>query len=286
MARREYLGFGNSGLIDDKFRFETATSNTLYIKLEVSSSTLGGTMQAAIQSGHTLLFNYKITHIDNTSNTGSVTVNYDNYGGTVGIFTIASISLNTGDTIHIIGNNVNGSTGKLFVGTKTVNGNTVYLGLRFDASNNIYCRGEIMYLLSENWRKTNTQTSMNQFVALFKNFTKLLTAPEMNMKRISMGDCSYMFYGCSGLTDGPTMDVGSSLNTMSAMTYMFYNCSSLQSIKLFTTNTTWPSGIFSATNNWVYGVNTNGRFYKLSTLADTRGSAAIPTNWTIVNMDE
>jgi len=60
------------------------------------------------------------------------------------------------------------------------------------------------------------------------------------------------------------------------MKYMFKSCPSLNSIKLAYT------GSFSSTyfGDWINGVAASGDFYYNSS-DTTRGSSAIPSNWTI-----
>lgn len=117
------------------------------------------------------------------------------------------------------------------------------------------------------------------YASMFSGCINLVYGPsELPRPRyLSPNACDSMFYGCSSLISAPPV-VGKNENGSAGLfNNMFYGCSSLSSITAEFTE--WGDSI-----NWVDGVAANGTFIKTSDLSDSRGSNAIPDNWTIVNV--
>lgn len=114
--------------------------------------------------------------------------------------------------------------------------------------------------------------------AMFSGCTNLINAPKELPATTLVGRCySTMFSGCSKLKRAPAILANELVNN--SCLSMFYNCTSLNYIKLMALNA--PSS--SNANDWVYGVNSPGVFIKnaAATWADTFGTSAIPTGWTV-----
>lgn len=113
--------------------------------------------------------------------------------------------------------------------------------------------------------------------SMFKNCTSLVNAPELPATTLKTECYDSMFYGCTSLVNAPELPAVALASR--CYQYMFYNCAKLAYIRaLFTTS---PSTSYTST--WVYGVASTGVFVKnaAATWADTFGTSAIPTGWTV-----
>ena len=112
---------------------------------------------------------------------------------------------------------------------------------------------------------------------MFKNCANLVEAPELPATTLSQACYREMFYGCTKLVNAPELPA-KSLAT-DCYRSMFQGCTKLAYIKaMFTTS---PSS--SYLSSWVSGVPSEGTFVKnaAATWADTFGTSAIPTGWTV-----
>ena len=93
---------------------------------------------------------------------------------------------------------------------------------------------------------------------------------------LSTGCYSSMFAYCSNITTAPVLPATTLVK--SCYNRMFNYCSKLNYVKAMFTTT--PSTTY--TNSWLYNVASNGTFVKNSSATwTTRGTSAVPNNWTI-----
>lgn len=108
---------------------------------------------------------------------------------------------------------------------------------------------------------------------------------EINLYNTDRGSCNRMFYGCTSLVKAPLLK-----NTLSAdnsndllnIAEMFYGCSSLKELRCQSSNNTTKNNYY---NNWVYGVNATGVFYKGSGTSWTTGANGIPEGWEVRTLE-
>ena len=90
-----------------------------------------------------------------------------------------------------------------------------------------------------------------------------------------------MFYGCSSLTNAPTLRNVTDGPYADTYKQMFYNCTNLNKVTwLLTANA--PNSTYCS--NWLYGVASTGQFVKSSDATwstPSRSASTIPANWTI-----
>lgn len=122
-----------------------------------------------------------------------------------------------------------------------------------------------------------TNLSGQCYGSMFEGCTSLVTVPfTLSASTVNSDAYQSMFKGCTSLTTAP--DILATTMQTNACHYMFSGCTSLNYIKAMFTTT--PSN--SYTNNWVYGVASNGTFVKNSAATwNVRGNNGIPTNWTV-----
>lgn len=89
---------------------------------------------------------------------------------------------------------------------------------------------------------------------------------------------SYMFNGCSNLTNTPFLPASSVPS--SAYYFLFRNCSKVNYIRCYAT-----SRVLMATTNWVYGVSQTGTFVKKRDASWPTGNSGIPNGWTVIEED-
>jgi len=154
-----------------------------------------------------------------------------------------------------------------------------YYKIEFRSLSNVSCSGNIMHLVDYEQNITSLSSGIC-FCSLFKNETRLVSAPELPATTLVSSCYHSMFYGCNKLTQAP--DLPALTPSQGAYTSMFYNCTSLNKIKAMFTST--PSTSYSSfSRGWVYGVAATGTFTKNRNATwSIRGDYAIPTGWTIV----
>ncbi len=202
-------------------------------------------------------------------------IKYSLNGGTWTQWDYSAITLNTGDTIRMKGNNNNGFS------TSSSNYN------QFQMTGKISASGNIMSLLyDDNFERKLTipcnycfyrmffgctgmttapelpaTTLVNScYYNMFYRCTNLITAPELPAKTLVDSCYKYMFSGCIKLTTAPELPATTLANN--CYSYMFNGCTKLNSITCLATN-------ISATNctyNWVSGVASSGTFTKTGSM--------------------
>lgn len=171
------------------------------------------------------------------------------------------ISVNYGDIVYFVGNNLN------------------YYGCRFYVSCPFDIEGHLSGLLKN-------ENEAFTFRELFQNNTNLYHTNSLILPDKTYQSC-YMalFKNCSNLVAAPVLKA---LHIeYGAYSEMFYNCNNLNNIVFYgeTRNNlySWEQHL----NNWVNNVNENGVFYKTQESANlNRGASGIPNNWTIEYLDE
>lgn len=113
------------------------------------------------------------------------------------------------------------------------------------------------------------------YLGMFKNCIGLINPPTLPATTLAQSCYESMFYGCISLVNAPNLPA----TTLVQDCYkeMFYNCSSLQLITSM--NDTDLGTTYS--NNWVYGVNSTGIFYKdyYAEWTVQYGDSYVPTGW-------
>lgn len=115
------------------------------------------------------------------------------------------------------------------------------------------------------------------YTNMFNRCSSLTKAPTTLPAETLQNSCYFnMFYACTELTTTPILPALTLVTD--CYKQMFRGCSKVNYIKaMFTT----APGT-SYTSNWVYGVASRGTYVKNSSASyTTRGTSAIPNNWTI-----
>ena len=248
-------------------------------------------------------------------------IKYSLNGGDWTQWDYSAITLNTGDTVCMKGNNSNGFSKGFSTGTRLSN--------QFKMTGKIGASGNIMSLLYEDDFEGKLTIPCNYcFYQMFIRCTALTTAPYLPATTLTNGCYSDMFYGCDSLTTAPELPATTLAN--SCYNGMFYGCRSLTNAPelpattlanscysdMFsdcTALTTTPElpattltddcyyGMFSCcTNlnyikmlatdisangcleNWVTGVSSTGTFVKHPNMTSLpTGDCGIPTGWTV-----
>lgn len=123
---------------------------------------------------------------------------------------------------------------------------------------------------------TSTTLTERCYYGMFAGCASLTSAPQLPATTLATTCYANMFRGCTSLTTAPVLPA----KTLVSQCYnnIFTNCSSLNYIKAMFTTT--PST--SYTSNWVQGVASSGTYVKNSSASyTTRGTSAIPNNWTV-----
>ena len=203
----------------------------------------------------------------------------------------SAITLNTGDTVRMKGNNSNGFT----------TSNSSYN--QFSMTGKIGASGNIMSLLYEDdfeakltipcnycyygmFKGCTSLTSapvlpattlkMSCYHIMFNGCTALTTAPELPATTLADNCYSAMFSGCTALTTAPELPA----TTLAGRCYynMFKNCTSLNYIKMLATNISDNRCLY----NWVYNVASTGTFIKHPNMTSLpSGNSGIPAGWTV-----
>ena len=111
---------------------------------------------------------------------------------------------------------------------------------------------------------------------MFRGCTSLIQAPQLPATTLTSSCYRSMFSGCTSLTSAPELPA-TTLET-GCYNQMFNGCTSLNYIKAMFTTT--PST--SYTSSWVRNVAATGTFVKNSAATwTTTGNSGVPNNWTI-----
>lgn len=124
------------------------------------------------------------------------------------------------------------------------------------------------------------RTANSCYSGMFSGCSSLTKAPALPATTLSTECYKAMFKNCTALTESPFLPA----TTLQQSCYndMFYGCTSLS--KITAMMDTQPSATYTA--SWVYNVAPNGTFIKNSqaSWANTFGSNAIPTGWTVTTI--
>ena len=228
----------------------------------------------------------------------------------------SNLTIPSGSTVYMKGNNPNGfnslNNTKKFTMSGSIAANGNIMSLLYDDNfegqltiPNDYC---FYYLFHDCSSLTSAPelpaTTLTSYCygGMFQNCTSLTTAPELPSTSLQSDCYRSMFIGCTNLTSAPELPATTLVSecyrtmfqactslttapvlpakTLVSNCYygMFTNCSNLNYIKAMFTTT--PST--SYTNNWVNGVASSGTYVKNSSASyTTRGTSAIPNNWTV-----
>lgn len=123
-----------------------------------------------------------------------------------------------------------------------------------------------------------TKLSKYCYYDMFAGCKTLVSPPMLASEKLESNCYRSMFYGCISLLEAPVLPAKSLV--FYCYRSMFYGCSALKRIEAYFD--TKPSKAY--TNEWVFGVNPSGQFYKsyYSNWED-RGVHGIPDGWEIVN---
>ena len=246
-------------------------------------------------------------------------IKYSLNGGTWTQWDYSAITLNTGDTVRMKGNNSGGfstSSSKYnqfqMTGKISASGNIMSLLYddNFERKLTIPCNYCFYYMffgcaaLTTAPKLPATTLANYCYHNMFSGCTNLTTAPNLPATTL-VNSCYYnMFYRCTNLTTVPelpaktlasncyyymffgctSLTTAPELPATTLANYCYYNmfngCKKLNSITCLATN-------ISATNctyNWVSGVASNGTFTKAASMTSwTSGANGIPSGWTVQN---
>ena len=124
----------------------------------------------------------------------------------------------------------------------------------------------------------STNLAERCYLGMFMTCRNLTNPPELPATTLEKDCYHYMFSGCTALVTASTLPAP----TLVRCCYdtMFTDCSSLKYVTCLATDISAPI----ATDKWLRGVSSSGRFTKASSMSDwTRGEDGIPTGWTIRN---
>ena len=229
----------------------------------------------------------------------------------------SAITLNTGDTVRMKGNNSNGFTTSnssynqfSMTGKISASGNIMSLLYGDDFEGNLIIPCNYCYYgmfkgctsLTSAPVLPATTLKMSCYHIMFNGCTALTTAPELPATTLADNCYSAMFSGCTALTTAPELPATrlktscystmfyscSSLTTapelpattLAGRCYynMFKNCTSLNYIKMLATNISDNRCLY----NWVYNVASTGTFIKHPNMTSLpSGNSGIPAGWTV-----
>ena len=218
-------------------------------------------------------------------------IKYSLNGGAWTQWDYSAITLNTGDTIRMKGNNSNGFS------TSSSNYN------QFQMTGKISASGNIMSLLyDDNFERKLTIPCNDCFYRMFYGCAALTTAPELPATTLAINCYDNMFYGCTSLTTAPDLpaitlanycyrsmfsgctslttapDLPATTLVVNCYAYMFYRCTKVNSITCLATDISANSCVV----NWVSGVASSGTFIKAKTMTSWKtGISGIPSGWTV-----
>lgn len=122
-----------------------------------------------------------------------------------------------------------------------------------------------------------TMTADSCCKQMFRNCSALVKAPALPATSMASECYRSMFQGCSSLTEAPVLPAEKLVS--GCYSYMFGQCSALSKITAMTKDAL--SSTYA--NYWVSGVAATGIFVKnaAATWANTFGTSAIPSGWTV-----
>ena len=127
----------------------------------------------------------------------------------------------------------------------------------------------------------STTLASSCYKGMFKGCTLLKTAPALPARTLAQSCYEVMFQNCKALTAAPTLPA----ETLVTACYsnMFNGCSNLTEIAMMATDISAGNCL----NNWVYGVQASGTFYRNpKMLGHKRGNSNVPNNWNLLPWDE
>ena len=202
------------------------------------------------------------------SATPNVSYSFDGTNWTT--WNYSNLTIPSGSTVYMKGNNPSGLAKKFGIG---------YATKKFTMSGTIEADGNIMSLLYEDnfeGQLTIPSESVYCFGQLFYGCTSLTTAPVLPATTLANACYSQMFEGCTSLTASPELHATTLAEY--CYQYMFRNCSSLNHIKMMANDISATSCL----QLWVRDVAASGTFVKNSAAQwDVSGNSGVPSGWTI-----
>ena len=216
-------------------------------------------------------------------------IKYSLNGGDWTQWDYSAITLNTGDTVRMKGNNSNFGSYRN--------------SAKFKMTGKIGASGNIMSLLYEDDFEGKLTIPSNECYAyMFEGCSSLTTAPELPATRLSERCYYSMFSGCTSLTTAPDLPATTLANycyagmflgctsltaapelpatTLARSCYsgMYNGCTNINYIKMLATDVSTPRCL----NNWVDGVASTGTFIKHPDMTSLpTGVSGIPEGWTV-----
>ena len=124
-----------------------------------------------------------------------------------------------------------------------------------------------------------TSVTQYSYSSMFDTCTSLTAAPALPATTLAVGCYVNMFLRCSNLLQAP--DLPATALVSNCYNAMFHSCSKLNYIKCMATS---GIGQNNSTYIWVNGVQTvSGTFVKAPSANWSRGTSAVPNNWTIID---
>jgi hypothetical protein len=118
------------------------------------------------------------------------------------------------------------------------------------------------------------------YSSMFSGCYNLLTGPsELPAERLVSYCYKFMFESCESLTRSPEI-FGTNFVGDEGLYGMFYSCSELTYISVRFTE--WDPDDTDFTDDWVYGVSSNGTFICPLELPEEYGNSYIPKNWKVL----
>lgn len=115
---------------------------------------------------------------------------------------------------------------------------------------------------------------------MFNGCSNLVEISEIAAQKVYNSSCAYMFSSCSKLETTPILHA----TNLDASSYyrMFYNCSKLREVKTMALDVSKTNCLYQ----WLYGVSSNGVFYKDAKMTSFPvGASGIPSGWTVLNLN-
>lgn len=118
------------------------------------------------------------------------------------------------------------------------------------------------------------------YAYMFSDCSALGIAPDLPSTTLATGCYANMFQYCISLYFSPILPATTLVN--GCYEQMFYNCSHLHTVgALFTTT---PNNTY--TYNWLYGVDSDGFFFKNPNATwSVSGASGVPSGWTVLDYD-
>jgi hypothetical protein len=115
---------------------------------------------------------------------------------------------------------------------------------------------------------------------MFNGCVNLVEISEIAAQKVYNSSFAYMFSSCSKLETTPVLYA----TQLDASSYyrMFYNCSKLREVRTMALNVSKTNCLYQ----WLYGVSSNGVFYKDAKMTSFPvGANGIPSGWTVLNLN-